>query len=312
MLTTTVLPRVARLLLSRLLLLLVIGTLVVLVCQLPFLAPPPGLQRTDPRYEQVLANLPQRYLHFVTTFPQRLAASEDLHRWVGRAWLKSSLLLLTGMSFALVVGILVGVGTAVTVGRRGRGGLLSATFLMLALPDFMIVVFLQRLTVAVYRRFDFSLFPILSDQSARGWIMPTLALGLLPAAYLARMAAIAIDDINRQDYVRTAHAKGVHPARVIFLHVLRNAVGRIAAYLPNAAAFAISALLVVEYLTNYDGLGFYVLLGLNARDLVLTVDRMTAAGLALVVTYVLLDVIMRTAAALLRGPVTTTEAEGLV
>lgn len=312
MLTREVLPRLGRLLLTRLLMLLVMGTIVVMVCQLPFLAPPPDLKPSDPRYAEIRAQLPQRYVHSVTTFPQRLAESDDLHRWVGKAWAKSSLLLVAGMSLALLAGVLVGIGTAVTARRKGRGALLTATFLMLALPDFLIVVFLQRLTVILYRNFDISLFPILSDQSARGWVMPALAIGLLPAAYLSRMAAIAIDDINRQDYVRTAHAKGLHPSRVIFAHVLKNAVSRIAAYLPNAAAFAVSAMLVVEYLTNYDGLGFFVLLGWNRRELVLTVDRMTAAALALVLTYVLLDLISRAAATALRGPVTTSEAEGMV
>lgn len=301
--------RSLRLLAGRLLILLFIGFLVVLICQLPLLT---RFEQVNPPEPPVVHFQPEVYWEQVTGFPARALAGNDLHQFLQDAWWRSAVGLGTAFAVALLVGTVVGVATAVTVGGKWQRPLLAGTLLSMAVPDFIIVALVQRLVVFLYRHFDFKLFPIISDMSPRGWVLPGLALGLLPAAYVARITAIALDDIYRQDYIRTARAKGVHPFIILFGHALRNAIPRIAAALPQGAAFAISALLPVEWLTNWPGLGFRVVLGIDPRNPVASVDRLAAAGLALVATYLLLDSATRVLAAALGSKTESTEAEGMV
>ncbi|MEM8006829.1 ABC transporter permease subunit, partial [Morganella morganii subsp. sibonii] len=71
---------------------------------------------------------------------------------------------------------------------------------------------------------------LLSDEqgsfldAVRHLILPAIVLGTIPLAVIARMTRSAMLEVLREDYVRTARAKGLSPARVVFVHALRNAL----------------------------------------------------------------------------------------
>ncbi len=66
-------------------------------------------------------------------------------------------------------------------------------------------------------------FPVLGSTSFRGTVLPTIALALPAAAVLARVTYAGLAEVLRQDYIRTARAKGAPPWRVVLVHALRNA-----------------------------------------------------------------------------------------
>jgi oligopeptide transport system permease protein len=96
--------------------------------------------------------------------------------------------------------------------------------------------------------------------------MPAATLGALRAAYVARLARAGMLEVIRQDYIRTARAKGLRERAVIGKHALRVAVLPVVTYLGPATASILAGSVVVERIFNVPGLGtFFVNSALN-RD----------------------------------------------
>ncbi|MBI2935691.1 MAG: ABC transporter permease [Chloroflexi bacterium] len=97
-------------------------------------------------------------------------------------------------------------------------------------------------------------------------VMPVLALAALPAAYIARVSRASVLEVLRQDYVRTARAKGL-PERVIYYrHVLRNAFVPILSILGPELAFLITGSFIIEQLFSIPGVGRLFVQGVFQRD----------------------------------------------
>ncbi|MDR2430264.1 MAG: ABC transporter permease [Puniceicoccales bacterium] len=97
--------------------------------------------------------------------------------------------------------------------------------------------------------------------NALGWdgagdrVLPSLTLGLVFAAPVARLTRGSMMEVRNQDYMRTARAKGLGWGRVCFVHGLRNALVPVVTYLGPASAGLISGSFVIETMFNVPGLG---------------------------------------------------------
>ena len=97
-------------------------------------------------------------------------------------------------------------------------------------------------------------------------ILPAVALGIHVIAFIARMTRSAVLEVLREDYIRTARAKGVHERRVIFLHALQNAFLPILTISGWAFALMLSGSVIIESIFLLPGLGTLVLTGISHRD----------------------------------------------
>jgi len=167
----------------------------------------------------------------------------------------------TGRIFAMAVvaGGFLGVVVGSLAALRSRVfGFLSLLLAIvgLSLPDFLVVMGGQVATLWTSRTFGFRLWPILADpQTPGGWVLPVAVLSLAPLGYMARLTAAALDEILREDYIRTARSKGLAEFRVIFGHAFRNALPRLYGGLPSLLNVVLSSVPVVEQLTTWPGLG---------------------------------------------------------
>lgn len=96
--------------------------------------------------------------------------------------------------------------------------------------------------------------------------LPWLTLGTASAATIQRMTRASMLDVLRQDYIRTARAKGLAERRVIFLHALRNALIPVTTIVGLELAYLLSGTVVTEEVFNLPGVGRLVLTGINTRD----------------------------------------------
>jgi peptide/nickel transport system permease protein len=92
----------------------------------------------------------------------------------------------------------------------------------------------------------------------------TIALGLYATVF--RMTRAAVLDVAARDYVRTARAKGVRPARIVTRHILRNALITVVTVLALQLGTLLGGTVLVEYVFNYPGLSGMLVDAVNARD----------------------------------------------
>jgi oligopeptide transport system permease protein len=129
-----------------------------------------------------------------------------------------------------------------------------------AMPSFVIATILLLLLCITI-----PIFPS-NGSSAAGLILPVISLSLYPMAYITRLTRSSMLDVLGQDYIRTARAKGVSPAKVIFKHSLKNAVTPVITYVGPMIAYILTGSLVVEKIFAVPGLGNYFFSSIINRD----------------------------------------------
>ena len=180
------------------------------------------------------------------------------------------------MLFALVLGFLAGIVSAVRRQTFLDFSLMSIATIGIALPNFVVAGICIILFV-----FLIPIFP------AAGWgrpidvVLPAFCLGAPYAAYIARLVRTGMLDVLGQDYIRTAHAKGLSTRRVILRHAMKGAMLPVASFLGPAIAGILTGSLVIEKIFAVPGLGIHFVQAATQRDYTL------AMGLVLVYTVLL-------------------------
>jgi peptide/nickel transport system permease protein len=184
-----------------------------------------------------------------------------------------------GMVIALVVAVPLGSFAAVRH-RKASGTVISGVSqLGVAVPAFFAGILLVQLFAVQWRLLpsggwtppnqDFGEF-------LRGLILPALSLGLVQGAVLTRYVRSAVLDTLREDYLRTARAKGLRPGQALRRHGLRNAAVPVATVLGLQLTTLLIGAVVVERVFVLPGLGSMLLDSVAARDL------LTVQGIVLV------------------------------
>jgi oligopeptide transport system permease protein len=183
---------------------------------------------------------------------------------------------LVALGFAVTLGLVAGITSAVVRGSWADVTLMLLATIGIALPNFVIAGIVIILFV-----FLIPLFP------AAGWgdfsqlILPAFCLGAPYAAYVARIARTGMLDVLSQDHIRTARAKGVGPVRVVLVHAMRGAMLPVVSFLGPAIAGILTGSLVVEQLFAIPGLGSHFVHAALQRDYTL------AMGLVMLYTVLL-------------------------
>jgi dipeptide transport system permease protein len=118
-------------------------------------------------------------------------------------------------------------------------------------------------------------------------ILPTIALGTIPLAVIARMTRSAMLEVLREDYVRAARAKGLSRARVIVVHALRNALIPVVTVVGLQVGLLLSGAILTETIFSWPGVGNWLVHGVQARDYpVVQGGILLIAGIVIVVNLV--------------------------
>lgn len=163
---------------------------------------------------------------------------------------------------ALGLALVAGYGLAVWAALRPRAGqvLDKVNAMFMSLPDFAIVVALQMLAIQYVKIFN-EPGAILVRQFASNtpFLIPFLAIAILPTAMLFGTMSIAVQREFEEGYIKTARSKGLSHEAVVFGHVLRNTTEDLLTVLPRAVTAAISAMVVSEVMCGIFGLGGYAM-----------------------------------------------------
>lgn len=184
--------------------------------------------------------------------------------------LEPTLLLTT---WATLIAVLIGVPTGIVSARHHNSAvdqsLMGLALLGLSIPNFllgllMILVFgvwLGWLPVAGYVPLDSGLWPNL-----RSLLMPSLALGLVQSALIARITRSSMLDVLREQFVLTGRAKGLSERVVVYKHALKNAIIPTLTVIGITFALLIGGAVVIETVFNIPGLGRLIISAVLRRD----------------------------------------------
>lgn len=131
-------------------------------------------------------------------------------------------------------------------------------------------------------------FAIFSQPS--GFILPIVTLTALSVAGLSRFMRSQVLDVLVQDYIRTARAKGIGTAGVLFRHTMRNALGPIVVIIGLSIPALLSGALIVEEVFNYQGLGYETVYAANNLDLYTVLGITVVVTMATVAGNILADI----------------------
>jgi oligopeptide transport system permease protein len=190
--------------------------------------------------------------------------------------------------FAIALGITAGIIASLKPNSFQDYAPMSTAMLGICLPPFVLGpilllifgIWLQWLPVAGW------------GQIAGDKILPSITLGAAYAAYIARISRGSMLEILSQDYIRTARAKGLSRARIIFVHALRGAITPVISFLGPAIAGLLAGSFVVETIFQIPGLGrFYVQAAFN-RDYTMIMGCTIFFAFLIIVFNLLADILL--------------------
>jgi oligopeptide transport system permease protein len=170
---------------------------------------------------------------------------------------------LMSMLVALAVGIPAGVIAAWKKNTSIDFIVMAVAMVGLCLPSFVVGPIVAELFGRTWR-----LLPAMGWDAfdPTTWLLPMLVLGMVYAAYLARLTRTGMLDVLSQDFVRTASAKGVPMHMILIKHCLRGGLVPSAAYIGPAFAGIISGSLVIELVFQIPGLGRHFIKAIETND----------------------------------------------
>jgi peptide/nickel transport system permease protein len=212
-----------------------------------------------------------------------------------------------GMVLAIAVSLPLGVMAAVGH-RSGSGTLISAASqLGIAVPAFWAGLMLITLVAVRWGWLPAGGFTSWGDgwwDAFRSLLLPAISLAIVQAAILTRYVRSAVLEVMREDFIRTARAKGLSRAAALRRHGLRNAAIPVVTVLGLQLTALLVGAVVIENVFTLPGLGKQLLDGINSNEIILVLDIvMLLVAVALVVNlivdllYVAIDPRLRTARA---------------
>ncbi|EKE73522.1 MULTISPECIES: ABC transporter permease [Roseobacteraceae] len=206
-------------------------------------------------------------------------------------------LILAGTSFVLCS--LLGVAAGVVSAARQYGWADKAiTFVVLlgiSIPSFFLGMMMILIFAVQLRWFPVSgMWPIYGDRTV--WVllnhlfMPALALAVVATGVIARLARSAMLEVLRQDFIRTARAKGVRERRVIWRHALRAAMVSIIPVLGIQAGFVLSGAVYIEMVFQWPGVGRMLVDAILKRDILLVQGGVVFIAACYVMFNIMVDV----------------------
>ena len=207
-------------------------------------------------------------------------------------------LALLAMVLTVVVALAAGVYAAANHRRAGDTGVMVLSQLGLSVPNFWLAILLILVFAVQLQWVSAGGFPGWREDDGGGFwpalsslLLPALALAAVQAAILARVTRSSVLEALREDYVRTARAKGLSRRQVLWRHVLRNAMVPVLTIMGLQFANLITGAIIVENVFVLPGIGRLVFQAIGNRDLVLVRDVVMLLAAVVVLVNFIVDVL---------------------
>lgn len=193
--------------------------------------------------------------------PSMKSEGRTVNDIIGYSFKASAKLGIVAVLFALIVGIYLGIVAALNQGKWQDGLCMVISTLGVTIPSFVMA------TLLIYIfSLKLNILPPIGFEGPKYYIMPAVALGGSAMAFIARLTRSRLLDVVRQDYIRTAKAKGLKRQVVIYKHALKNSLIPVVTYLGPLIAGVLTGSFVIETMFGIPGLGREFVTSISNRD----------------------------------------------
>jgi len=227
---------------------------------------------------------------------------------------------LCALLFATVVGLLAGVLAAIRRGTFLDHGVMGLSLTGFSMPIFwwglLLIMFFSvamrdiapaiALPVSGRMALEFDIVPKSGFMLIDAWrsgepgalrsavshlVLPAIVLGTVPLAVIARMTRSSMLEVLREDYVRTARAKGLSPARVVFVHALRNALVPVVTVIGLLVGTLLGGAVLTETIFSWPGVGKWLIDAIGRRDYPVVQGGILITATLVIVVNLLVDLL---------------------
>ena len=198
----------------------------------------------------------------------------------------SATLGLLAIVLAIAVGVPLGVLAAIHHEKLVDRLVMLFTTIFISVPGFvfgtlLLVVFCAILKIA----------PATWNNSVSNYVLPVIALSFYPICYITKLTRSSMLETLGQDYIKTAHAKGLSARTVHFKHALKNSLIPVISYIGPLTAFLITGTFAVEKLFSVPGLGRFFVDSVSNRDYPVIMGTTIFLGCIMVLMNLVVDVV---------------------
>ncbi|MDD4088061.1 MAG: ABC transporter permease [Tissierellia bacterium] len=253
----------------------------------------PGVSKEDVEMLRVSMGLDKPLIEQYTTwigniilhgdFGKSLTSKEPVADLMGERFVNTLILAACGIFLAIIIGIPLGIISAIK--QNSVIDLITMGFSILGVS--MPIFWVSLILILVFS-VNLKLLPATGSGTILHLILPSIAIGLNSMAVIARMTRSSILEVLRQDYIRTADAKGMSYRTVIIKHALRNAMIPIITTIGIQFGYLLGGAVLTETVFVYPGIGRLLVNSINRRDYT------TVQGCMLVITglFVILNTVI--------------------
>jgi peptide/nickel transport system permease protein len=252
------------------------------------------------------ASIPVRYWYWLQdVFAHKLGTSlitsqpiwPDITRTIGH----TAQVVILAEAIAFVLGVSVGIFSAVRQYSIFDYTFTSLSFLGFAMPVFWLALLLQILFVDIYLKWHVRIFYTsgLNNRGNATWsfdrlqhiALPVIGLTVISFALYSRYMRASMLDVINTDYVRTARAKGLSEPRVIMRHVFRNALIPLTTVTALNLGAVLGGVIVTETVFSLDGIGYYFLQKLGQQDVYAVMAYLMVTSVIIIAANLLADIL---------------------
>jgi peptide/nickel transport system permease protein len=203
------------------------------------------------------------------------------------ARLPASLLLMVGAIFCeLMIGLTLGTIAALRRNTSVDHGLMIAALMFISTPQYVVA-----LSLIYVFSYWLGWFPIGGYGEFKHLVLPAIALGLLGGGWYARVTRSSVIEVLRQDFIRTARAKGLDRWRIVSVHILPNAVLPIIAMVGIDIGYFMGSIVVVESVFGWPGIGQLTWQAIQQIDIPIIMGVTLLSACAIILGNLLADLV---------------------
>ncbi len=205
------------------------------------------------------------------------------------------------MTFASLLGIFLGVISALNRNKFIDRALLILSTLGMSLPSFFAAILMAWLFAFVLgdytglnmtgNLYEIDNFGQGKFLSLKNLILPALTLGIRPLTIIIQLSRNSLLEVLSQDYVRTAKAKGLSKNKVLYKHALKNSLNPVITAISGWLASLMAGVVFVEFIFGWKGLGYIIVNALNSYDFPVVMGVVLIISVFFILFNIIVDII---------------------